>query len=407
MEPLPRPSDGDRNRGPQLMAMWWTELSICIIMVALRFYSRYKLKNFGIDDGLMMTALILYISTTIAETFAVLDGAGRHLYYLKPPEIQLVTKITWIENPLGIMALAIAKMSVAFLILRIIGPSTRWRKWSLYLSVGLTFTIGTLACILTFAQCNPPRALWEPTEVPWAKCWKPSVQSNFAIFTGAYYTFVDMFLALLPTTFVWDLNLKRERKIALSMLLGLGVFAGICSAIKVAYLHDLSSRADFTWATFNLSAWTAAELFLLIVCACVPTLKPVYDLLRENALFSFSYFSSKRYGSNRKSYYGFDGKDSPKKPSYAGHSDRSSPGRVSNADKFAGVSTKVVAHSGAKPDQWDNGDRNVLIGMTDINVQRGWEVHTGRGSSSGSMSAPSDERPAHFEAKKVRGDDIV
>ena len=174
-------------------------------MVAMRFYSRYKLKNFGTDDWLMLTALVsrnidssisnspkvprqvLYISTTIAETFAATNGGGRHLYYLKPADVQLVTKVTWIENPLGIMALAIAKMSVAFLILRLIGPSTRWRKWSLYLSIVLTFIIGALACILTFAQCNPPRALWEPTEVPWAKCWKPSVQSDFAIFTGCTF----------------------------------------------------------------------------------------------------------------------------------------------------------------------------------------------------------------------------
>ena len=106
---------------------------------------------------------------------------------MKPEEIQKVTKITWIENPLGIMALAIAKMSVAFLILRLVGPSTRWRKWFLYLSIVLTFIIGALACILTFAQCNPPRALWEPTEVPNAKCWKPSVQSDFAIFTGGKF----------------------------------------------------------------------------------------------------------------------------------------------------------------------------------------------------------------------------
>lgn len=127
---------------------------------------------------------VLYISTTVAEHFAVKHGAGRHLYYLTPAEIQLVLKVTWIENPLGIMALAIAKMSVAFLILRIIGPSTRWRKWSLYLSIVLTFVVGTVSCILTFAQCNPPRALWEPTKVPGAKCWKPNVQSNFAIFSG-------------------------------------------------------------------------------------------------------------------------------------------------------------------------------------------------------------------------------
>ncbi|KAL9134774.1 MAG: hypothetical protein Q9175_004043 [Cornicularia normoerica] len=397
MEPLPRPADGDRDRGPQLLAMWWTELSICIVMVAMRFFSRYKLKNFGTDDWLMLIALV-------TETLAATNGGGRHLYYLKPAEIQKVTKITWIENPLGIMALAIAKMSVAFLILRLVGPSTRWRKWSLYLSIVLTFTIGALACILTFAQCNPPRALWEPTEVPWAKCWKPSVQSDFAIFTGAYYTFIDMFLALLPITFVWNLNLKRERKIALSMLLGLGVFAGICSAVKVAYLHELSSRADFTWATYDLAAWTGAELFLLVVCACVPTLKPIYDLLREKTIFSFSYFSSKHYRSNRQSYYGFDSKNSPKKPS----SDGRSPGRLSSADKLTGVSTKVTAQSDPASDPWINGDRNALIGMRDINVERGWEVHSGRETNSGSTPASYPaERPAHFDTKKVRGDDSV
>lgn len=378
-------------------------------MVAMRFYSRHKLKNFGTDDWLMLTALILYISTTIAETFSATNGGGRHLYYLKPAQVEFVTKVTWIENPLGIMALAIAKMSVAFLILRLIGPSTRWRKWSLYLSIGLTFTIGALACILTFAQCNPPRALWEPTKVPDAKCWKPKVQSDFAIFTGAYYTFIDMFLALLPITFVWNLNLKPQRKVALSMLLSLGIFAGICSAVKVGYLHELSSRADFTWATYDLAAWTGAEIFLLIVCACIPTLKPIYDLLRENAVFSFSYFSVKRYGSNRKSYYGFDGKNSPKNPSYGGQSDRSSPRRVSIADKMAaGVSTKVTAQPGAELDPWNNGDRNALIGMKDINVQRGWEVRSGGRSNSGSRSAPYPaERPARFETKKIRGDDFV
>ena len=58
MEPLPRPADGDQSRGPRLLAMWWAELSICIVMVAMRFYSRYKLKNFGMDDWLMLTALV-------------------------------------------------------------------------------------------------------------------------------------------------------------------------------------------------------------------------------------------------------------------------------------------------------------------------------------------------------------
>lgn len=64
-----------------------------------------------------------------------------------------------------------------------------------------------------------------------------------------------------------------------------------------------------------------AEIFLLIVCACIPTLKPLYDLAREHSRFSLSYFSFGKYGSGRKNYHGFD--DSAKKLSYQEHSDSS------------------------------------------------------------------------------------
>ena len=72
------------------------------------------------------------------------------------------------------------------------------------------------------------------------------------------------------------------------------------------------------------------------------------------------------------------------------------------------MSTKVTAQSDADSDPWNNGDNNALIAMKDINVQRGWEVHSGRRSNSDSISASLPaERPARFERKKVRGDDYV
>lgn len=58
MEPLPPPLHGDQDRGSALLAMWWTELSICIVMVTMRVYSRYKLKNIGVDDWFIVAALV-------------------------------------------------------------------------------------------------------------------------------------------------------------------------------------------------------------------------------------------------------------------------------------------------------------------------------------------------------------
>ena len=81
------------------------------------------------------------------------------------------------------------KISVALLILRIIGPNTTWRKlllWGLMVSV---FLINAVDCILTFVQCDPPKALWDSQLVSMglAKCWDSKVQSDFAIFLSSIF----------------------------------------------------------------------------------------------------------------------------------------------------------------------------------------------------------------------------
>ena len=40
------------------MAMFWTEVPIAIIVVALRIYSRFKIKATGIDDWVMIITLV-------------------------------------------------------------------------------------------------------------------------------------------------------------------------------------------------------------------------------------------------------------------------------------------------------------------------------------------------------------
>ena len=157
-------------------------------------------------------------------------GGARHLFYLQLTQVASIVKLNWVAQPFGIMALAFAKMSVAFLLLRLIGPNTVWRKRFLYFSIVSTFCFSVICCVLTFVQCDPPRALWEA--VPGAKCWNPKAQSDYAIFLGckvprrkpriqakfsltAWNAFIDFSLAILPVTIVWNLNIKIGKRIGL------------------------------------------------------------------------------------------------------------------------------------------------------------------------------------------------
>ena len=80
------------------------------------------------------------------------------------------------------MALCFAKISVAALLLRLIGPNTKWRKWFLYAVSILSFIFSVVTSIITFTQCDPPRALWE--KVPGSHCANPHIQTNLSVFLG-------------------------------------------------------------------------------------------------------------------------------------------------------------------------------------------------------------------------------
>ena len=92
----------------------------------------------------------------------------------------------------------------------------------------------------------------------------------------AYLTAVDFVLAIVPAMIVWDLQLSVKKKIGLAFLMGMGVFAGVCAAIKTSKLPELGARSDFTWITIELLIWNGNEIFTIIVAACIPTLRPLF-----------------------------------------------------------------------------------------------------------------------------------
>ena len=112
--------------------------------------------------------------------FYVKEGGARHVYYLDGTQRVRLVKLNWMSQPFGIMAIAIAKASVAYSILRFQSPN-KWRTRVLYFIAWSITCLMFLACIFMFVQCNPPRALWSPELAATAKCWNPSVFTDYSI----------------------------------------------------------------------------------------------------------------------------------------------------------------------------------------------------------------------------------
>lgn len=55
---IPPPVGGDRNRGPALIAIFWTECVIALVFLSLRCYARILIGNVGKDDWIMFAVAV-------------------------------------------------------------------------------------------------------------------------------------------------------------------------------------------------------------------------------------------------------------------------------------------------------------------------------------------------------------
>ncbi|KAF2201389.1 hypothetical protein GQ43DRAFT_440644 [Delitschia confertaspora ATCC 74209] len=272
----PPPPGGDESMGPALLGVIWAQVALDIVVVALRFFVRHKKRSLGADDWLMLIAMFLFIATVAVETVIVSYGLGRHMYYIPPQNGIPFLKWIFILQSFTFFTLAFAKTSIALFIMRLMGPDRYWRKRFLLLNIAIFFIFTILTTIFDLVACRPLKANWDHT-TPNAKCWPLKVNANWAIFISSYSAFLDVLLALLPISMMWNLKLDVKKKVAICILLGLGILSGIAAAVKTSMSNRLGSRADFTWEAWGLYAWSTTEYFLNIFCGSVPVLKPIYD----------------------------------------------------------------------------------------------------------------------------------
>ena len=167
------------------------------------------------------------------------NGGGRHLFYISESQVPLAIEYNWLNQTFAILSVTVSKVSVALLILRLLGPSA-WRRWFLYLISGLSCLVGSLAVIFIYVQCTPVQTLWDPSVG--GACWNLTAVNRYDLFVsskrpigasiptsetllivGGFSCFTDFTLALFPLTIIWNLQLNKKKKVGLALLLGSGV----------------------------------------------------------------------------------------------------------------------------------------------------------------------------------------
>ncbi|ODM19704.1 hypothetical protein SI65_04690 [Aspergillus cristatus] len=135
-----------------------------------------------------------------------------------------------------------------------------------------------ISVFVVFLQCSRTEKLWNAS-LP-GTCWDPSVFNNYSY---------------------W---MRFPKKLSVCIMMGLTLFSAVVTVIKATYLHLLTDKTDPLWNVVPLVNWGLIEQNVVIVAACIPTLRPFF-----RKAFQYKDPSS---GSGSRSGFGFQLTSNPK-----------------------------------------------------------------------------------------------
>ncbi|KAF4313488.1 integral membrane protein [Botryosphaeria dothidea] len=243
------------------------------VFVGLRLYARFALRRHpGWDD--LMVVLSLLFAFALCPTYLrqVEYGWGKHMNEIPLPTLSLQTYWFWTCTWIYLLGVAFAKLAILVQYLRVfVGKCTRVASWATIVFI----VTCCLVCLFggIFA-CTPIEKFWNPS--------LPGTCINFLIIWylhAAMATSTDFAIVLIPIPTIINVNMESRKKWSLAFTFALGGFGCVTSIVRLYYLHYLNTIQDKTFYYPIGGTWSAIELNVVIICACLITLHPLLAIV--------------------------------------------------------------------------------------------------------------------------------
>ncbi|BCS05647.1 hypothetical protein ALUC_10028S [Aspergillus luchuensis] len=265
----------------------WTLYGIGCVVTLLRTYSQCKdlgWRRLRLDDYLIWVAIVFY-TAQVALAYSVGNAAHglannsmteAQRAALAPDSTEYRERI--IGSKIQIAGWATYTALISSLKLSMLVFYTRLmdglgRRYRVPIWIGFALVIGSfIACMITIlAACRPFNKNWQIYPDPGNSC-QPAISKPVIAATFAANLATDPYLVLIPIPMLWKSSLKLMKKIAVTIVLGAGIFILVCATIKSVFLlvepNNGASIAD---------EWGTRETFVAVITTNLPM---VFHLFR-------------------------------------------------------------------------------------------------------------------------------
>lgn len=182
----------------------------------------------------------------------------------------------------------LTKSSLLYMYYRIFGVSSRFVK-ALWVTFALVMAYFIVCSIVAIAGCRPVTYFWD--KAGGGTCID---ETQFFRWNGIMNMDLDILILVLPLPMVWNLNLAVGQKLQLTGVFALGILystpllsllgkalltlmASVCivSVLRISAFRK-SRQSDPTYTTIDTATWSSVEQSVAIICACLPTLMPLF-----------------------------------------------------------------------------------------------------------------------------------
>lgn len=240
----------------------------------------------------MILAWCLAFGTSFAICYGTSVGLGRHEVDVPAQWDAALRKSEYAFSVLYNPALMATKTSILIFYLTL-SKTQKVFRWSTIVTLAVVNIGGLALTFLNIFQCRPVTAAFQNPVPASATC----TDIVTLYLSSAPLNFItDLAILFLPMPILTSMRLPKKQKTILVITFGFGVFVAVVDVVRIAYLqqaaknhfqdiqnHSLPSGGnsrnseanDFSWYASLSFMWSAIEINVGIMCACVPALKPL------------------------------------------------------------------------------------------------------------------------------------
>ncbi|KAF2830025.1 hypothetical protein CC86DRAFT_179093 [Ophiobolus disseminans] len=292
MAEIGSPARAAESRAPIIYGISISFVILSCASVVLRLYTRLAiLRTFGLEDVAIAVAQVLSFGVSVTTLLQVgLGGLGRHTEFATQDQFLMGVKALYSNTLVYNAAQIVTKLS--FLIqYRRLFPGATIQKVCI---IGMVFLAiwGVTQQFLTAFSCFHLHIVSPQLS---GKCVPTFIVFNL---NSIINIITDFAIFAIPIWPVMNLQMPRRRKMNLVAVFGLGFFACAISIIRLTDLYKYNGTLDPLWDSSAVAYWSVMELNVGILCACLPTLRPLIKQFAPRLLGSTADHTT-RYNSNR------------------------------------------------------------------------------------------------------------